>query len=201
MNKLHDKALELFYEKQYDKAFELFDELNLKYECGYCLLALGKLEEAKKMWECIKTDSPAINWGLSLISLIYLTIPKNLTFFQIRNFLERDLSMLIETNQLRYAENVISAADILCEYNPETYKFIGRVLLNSGYKEQSLEFLKKALDVCYIDSEIHYLLAEYHVSQGSISEAIKTLNKSLAMTPNYFPAKDMLKKLQKVSKD
>ena len=196
MTKDYQSALNLFIAKEYNEAFCLFEKLGAVYEAGYCQFAVGNIKLAKQIWENSKIDSPAINWGLSIISLINLTIPKQLSFFQIRNFLERDLDLLIKNHQIKYVENVISAADILSEYNAETYKFIGRVLLNNGYKIQSYEFFEKSRDIYYADPETHYLLAQYYISQNEYNAATKILKKSLAINPNYFPATNLLQKLQ-----
>lgn len=188
--------INLFENKSYDKAFELFQKQGFMYECGYCKFIQGDIKTAKRIWESIKEDSPAIKWGLNTIELIHLTIPKYLSFFQIRNFLERDLDLLLKNNQLKYAENIISAVDILSEYNPETHKFIGRVLLKNGYITQAYEFLDKARDICYSDPEVHYLLAEYYLLKNDKHSAIKVLKKSISINPEYFPAKNLLLKIQ-----
>ncbi len=196
--KSYEKAKELLCLKDYDEAFKIFDILNCKYECGFIKLAKGQIKEAEKLWKQCKDQSPAVNWGLSLVSLLNLTVPKGLTFFQIRNFLERDLKLLIDNKHLQLAENLISASDILAEYNPESYKFIGRVLLQSGYVGQSFEFLEKSREICYSDPEIYFLLADYYVKSNDISSAIKTLKKSIKMNPAYFPSKNMLEHLSKL---
>ena len=186
------KALDLFYKKEYDKAFNLFKKLNLQYECGYCKLIQANLNEAKSIWENSKIDSPAIKWGLSLIELINLKIPYSLTFFLIRNCLERDLTLLIENKQLKYAENIISAEEFLTEYNTETPKFIGRVLIQQGYLEFGFDFLKKAKDICYTDPEVNYLIAEYYIYKLQFNNAASVLSETVQQNPHYFPASNML---------
>lgn len=191
----YNHALKFFNQKKYDVAFEMFDDLGCCYECGYCKLLLGDIGGAQYFWKKIKNTSPAVDWGLNLISIVQLTIPSSLTFFQIRNFLERDMQLLFETNQLRMLENIMSASDILAEFNPESYKFIGRVLLNNGYFDLANEFLQKALDVCYSDCEVHFLLAQYYLFKKDVQSAIKILKKSISINSGYFPAKNLLKSI------
>ena len=165
------------------------------YECGYCRFIQGDIKSAVKYWTKEKQDSPALIWGLNLISLINLTIPDDISFFQIRNFLERDMQLLFENNQLKIIENIMSAADILAGFNPEAYKFIGRVLLNNGHIDLSGEFLEKAKNIFYSDCEVHFLLAQYYLLKNNADEAINILKKSLSINPEYFPANNLLKKL------
>ena len=74
----YNHALKFFNQKKYDVAFELFDNLNCCYECGYCKFLLGDIDGAQYFWEKIKNTSPAVDWGLNLISMVQLTIPSSL---------------------------------------------------------------------------------------------------------------------------
>ena len=89
----------------------------------------------------------------------------------------------------------MSASDILVEFNPEAYKFIGRVLLNNGYFDLANEFLQKALEICYSDCEVHFLLAQYYLFKEDVQSAIKILKKSISINSGYFPAKNLLKSI------
>lgn len=191
----YQKAIDLFKKKDYKNAFIIFEQLNKKYECGYCKLMCANLYEAQSIWEKSRIDSPALKWGLALIKIINLNVPENLSFFQIRNFLERDLTLLIENQHNQYAENVISATDILTEYNPETPKFVGRVLLNTNNFELAFEFLLKARNICYIDPEVHFLMAQYYIKHNDKTSAKRILQTSLDLNPEYFPASNLLKQL------
>lgn len=195
MNSKYNQAVKYFKEKQYKKAFEIFWELKAYYECGYCKFISGDIDLANLCWEYIDVDSPALNWGKNVISLVNLKVPNGLSFFQIRNFLERDIQLLLENSQIKMVENIISAADILAEYNPEVYKFIGRVLLLNNYYDLARTFLLKSKDICYKDSEVHFLLAQYYLSQNNIAEAINILKISVGLNSAYFPAKKLLNKL------
>ena len=195
MNSIYKTAIKYFNNKQYNNAFDEFLKLNLFYECGYCKFIQGDVSSAKRYWESCKDESPALDWGVGLLSLVNLTVPQNLSFFQIRNFLERDMQLLFENRQFKMVENILSAADIIAEFNPEAYKFIGRVLLNNGYIDLAGEFLEKSKDIYYGDCEIHYLLAQYYLLKNDGKSAIKILKKSLSINSEYFPAKNLLQKL------
>lgn len=195
MTSAYKTALKYFYQKQYNNAYDKFLSLGMFYECGYCKFIQGDLDRAQKYWSSANFSSPALEWGLRLICLIKQTIPDDISFFQIRNFLERDMQLLIENNQLKIVEKILSASDILAEFNPEVYKFIGRVLFNNAYFDLAGEFLEKAKDIYYGDCEIHYLLAQYYLVRNEAHSAIKILKKSLSINPEYFPARNLLKKL------
>ena len=189
-------AVQLFEDRDYKKSFDIFWHMSMFYHAGYCKFAQAHFAEADKIWTSFCNDSPAVNWGLSIIQLANLTIPKNLTFFQIRNFLERDLSLLMENGHFAYVENIISSVAILYEFNPEVYKFIARVLLNSGYHDVAKDFLMKAHSICYNDAEVHYLLARYYLAINNIQAAVKTLKIALEINPQYFPIKNLLGVIQ-----
>ena len=194
-NLLYRSAVSFFENRDYANAFELFEKLGMTYESGYCKLMSANLHEAERIWESCDIDSPALKWGLAFIKLIEMDIPNGITFFQVRNFLERDLDLLIENNHFQYAQNVISASDILTECNCETPKFIGRVLLNNGYMEQAVYYLNKAKNICYTDPETQFLLAQYYAFKEDTQTAVSVLKNSLKITPNYYPAKALLQEL------
>ena len=105
------------------------------------------------------------------------------------------MQLLFENRQFKMVENILSAADIIAEFNPEAYKFIGRVLLNNGYCTQGYEFLQKARDIYYSDPETHYLLAQYYLLINDKNAASKILKKSLSFNPHYFPASNLLESI------
>jgi len=188
----YKKALDLFNQKEYTQAAKLFDKLDLKYESGYCEFAKTDFEKAKYIWEHSNIDSPAVNWGFCALNLVNLIIPIKMSYFQIRNFLERDIAVLLEGEHMNYVENIISAEKVLFKFNPESYKFIGRVLVNEGYLDVGYDFLLKARDVCYTDPEVHFLIAEYFLFLLDRETAARVLEDSLKINPDYYPAKSLL---------
>lgn len=185
-------AIKLFDQKEYNKAAKIFDKLDLKYEAGYCEFAKGNLDKAKYIWEKSQIDSPAINWGYSIINLINKTIPFKLSYFQIRNFLERDIDILLENNHIGYVNNILDAEKILYKFNSESYKYLGRVLLHACYFDLAYEFLLKARDICYADPEVHVLIAEYFLFNIEKEKGIAVLEEAVKLNPDYFPAKSLL---------
>lgn len=181
--------------QDYEKAIKIFNHIGCTYESGRCELLQGHYEEAKKIWMSIKEDSPATLWSKSLLELINLYVIHPPTFFQIRAFLECDLDALLKAEQINFCENIVNCAKILQDRNQETYKFIGRVFTNNEYYELASLFLDKAKDVCYIDPEVHFLLAKCYVAENDIKKAQKSLETCIKVGYGYFPAKKMLKEL------
>ena len=97
-------------------------------ENAYDCLVNENLEEAKKNFQLIKEQDIRASWALFVISLIEGDVREYPTYFQIRNFLEIDLNMLIEHYKGEYVEKVIRYCDFMFNINPEVYKFIGRCL-------------------------------------------------------------------------
>ena len=85
MIKKQNNAFNLFYKKMYDDAFKAFLSLEMYYECGYCKFVTGDIENSRLFWKKCEIESPAINWGFNIVSLLNLTVPSGLTFFLIRN--------------------------------------------------------------------------------------------------------------------
>lgn len=190
-------AKECFELKDYKTAFEIFDFLGLDYEKGLCALILGDDKLAKSIWQ--KTKNPCIgtSWGLCLVDLINLKYSKLPSYFQIRAFLEVYLNLLIENKHITWAENLISAWDILERVNYETCKFIARALYFHQYYDLTIDFVEKSKHVCSHDPEALFIEAQAYEKIGKPKYSIKSLEDLLEIVPDYLPALEMIKKLKK----
>ncbi|MBS4760676.1 MAG: hypothetical protein KHX03_08285 [Clostridium sp.] len=179
-------------EKNYQKAAELYEQAGMLFEYGRCQLLQGEFNKTKDIWGSIKEENPAVLWGKSLLEFINLYVINIPTFFQIRAFLEVDLDALLNANLITYCENIVNGAHLLAQNNQESYKFIGRVFVNNGYFDLADLFLQKAKDVCYVDPEVHFLLAKCYIHNKDIQSARKALETSLEKGFGYYPAKKLL---------
>lgn len=185
------EAKEKFLSGDYSVS-DFFLQNGFVLEGGYCKLLSGDAQGAKQEFlKIFKTDFRA-DWGRKLIEFIEGDVNNVPTYFQIRNFLEIDLNLLLQAKQPQYVENVINGADLFYSVNPESYKFIARVMLNNDFPEVALYYLKKAKDKFYYDPEMHYMLAQCYVRQNEITKSKESLNSCLSILPNYFPAKKLL---------
>ena len=183
-------------EQNYKKAAEIYKKLGLLYEYGRCELLQGNLNITKDIWSDIKDENPAVLWGKSLLGFIELYVTSVPTFFQIRAFLEVDLDALLKARLITYCDNIVNGAHFLEQNNQESYKFIGRVFVNNNYFELAELFLNKAKDVCYVDPEVHLMLAKCHLYKNNIEAAKNSLKISMEKGYGYFPAKRMLEQLE-----
>lgn len=81
-----------------------FENNNYYVEAGYCCIVLDELDKAKELFQKVQEVDTRAKWGLILLQMIkgdILTFP---TYFQIRNFLELDLSILILYCKGEYVE-------------------------------------------------------------------------------------------------
>ena len=179
-------------EKDYKTASLIYKSINQDYEYGRCELMQGNFDNAKKIWHDIKEDSPPVMWGRSLLEFINLYVINVPTFFQIRAFLEVDLDALLNAGLINYCENIVNGAHLLAQNNQESYKFIGRVFVNNEYFDLAELFLKRAKDICYVDPEVHFLLAKCHLHNNDKKEAKKALKTSIEKGYGYYPAKKLL---------
>ena len=194
--------MELKYEKVKEdflsgrlKGCRVFFEKNKFYvEAGYCYIILDKLEKAQEMFNLAKDYDVRARWGLLLIQMIKEDINSFPTYFQVRNFLELDLNILILYCKGNYVEKIIRYADFMAYYNPECYKFIGRAFWANNLISAALFFLRKAKDKFYQDPELHYLFAYiFYYNEKNIEQCKKSLNTCLEILPEYAPAKNLLK--------
>lgn len=177
------------------KGCRAFFEQNKYYtEAGYCYIILDKLEKAQQMFEyAVKYDIRA-HWGLFLLQLLSGKISRQPTYFEVRNFLEIDLNILIFYCKGDYVERIIRYADFMAFYNPECYKFIGRAFWANDLIPAAMFFLRRAKDKLYNDPELHYLLAYiYYSKENDMAKSIKALETCLNILPKYAPASKLLK--------
>lgn len=173
------------------KNCRLYFEDNKYYtEAGYCCIMLDNLDKAEKLFQQAKEYDVRADWGLFLLQLFRDSIKSFPTYFQIRNFLEIDLGLLLMYCKENYVAKLIKYADFMAHYNPECYKFIGRAFWANNFLPVAMFFLKKAKDRFYSDPELHYLLAYiYYHNDKNIKECEKSLKTCLEILPEYAPAK------------
>lgn len=165
-------------------------------ESGYCELLSDNIDNAKKIFSLIKDSDIRAHWGYFLILMIEGIIYEYPSYFELRNFLEIDLDILINYFKGDYVEKIIRYADYMFTINPEVHKYIGRVFYNNDMKEQAMFFLNRARNYFYHDPELHFLFAYIYYNDKDYQKAQKALEDCLYILPNYFPAKDLLKKIK-----
>lgn len=167
-------------------------------EYGYCLLLKGKLSDAEKFLK--KSDSLRADWAIKLISFMRGYVEVLPTYFQIRNFLEIDINLLIMYKQTESIQYILGGADLMYSVNKETYKFIARVMMNNGYYDVSKKYLDKYKDDTYNDPELHFMYALYYISLEDYDKAIISVDNCLGVLPEYYPAKQMKLWLNNINK-
>lgn len=167
---------------------KFFESNNDKLEQAYCEIILDNLNDARKIFEEIEEKDIRAHWGITILDFIRGSVSRYPTYFELRNFLEIDLNILIMHCKGDYVERIIRYADYMFTINPEVYKFIGRVFLNNGMKGQAMFFLLRAKDRFYQDPELHYLMAEIYYKDGDINLCKLALEKCLEVLPKYAPA-------------
>lgn len=189
----YNDALNYLENGNAEKSIDFFETNNYLLEYAYSLLMTGQTEKAKDIFSDI--DSVRADWMFKIISMIQNKFVGYPTYFQIRNFLEIDITMLIKNKQLDFVQSLMKYAKFLNEINSESYKFFGRVLLKNGYPDGCKYFLDKSKDVFYNDSELQYLYVEYYLYINNIEKAKYAVKKCLEVNPEYYPAKNIKVKL------
>lgn len=174
---------------------KFFELNNFKLEQAYCEIMLDNLKNARKIFTELSDTDTRARWGLVMLDFIKGTVSVYPTYFELRNFLEIDLNILITYCKGDYVEKIVRYADFMFTINPEVHKFIGRVFLNNDMKTQAMFFLKRAKDYFYQDPELHYILAETYYKDGDMELAKKSLLTCLEILPKYAPAISLLEKI------
>lgn len=171
--------------------------LNNNYilEFGYCELLKGSLDNAKRIFAKVSNRDLRAHWALRMIQFIdgYVTFLPS--YFEIRNFLEVDINLLLKARKLDWVEGIINGDDLLFSVNSESYKFIARVLMYNNFQKIAKIYIDKGIDKTYGDPELHIILADYYLFKNDKENAIKTLNNCIKILPGYYPAKKKLAEL------
>lgn len=179
---------------QLDNAIAAYLEIEGYYQAGFCELLKGNDTKANEYWLNIPV-SEVQHWSNCLKTIIKGKIIETPTFLNLRNHLECDLGYLLKFKQETFANNILLLADRLVDFNMESYKFIGRALLNNGYSNASVKFLIDGQKLLPNDPEIYYHLGQYSLMVGARGEAITMFKHCKILSPSYTPADDRLKEL------
>lgn len=188
----YQEAKNKFLSYDVASAEEFFELNHFRLESGYCKLLSGKLEDALAIFKSLSDEDLRANWAVKLIGFINGRIVDLPSYFQIRNFLEIDLNLLIEAKKPEYIDNILGAADYLYEINPESYKFIARAMIYNNFHDVAFHYLKKAKEKFYYDPELHLMLANCYLKNNEKFLAKQSINNCLRILPNYFPARKLL---------
>ncbi len=195
-NNNYNKTLAFAFQenKEYAKAAELYLKAGELYQSGFCELLQGNETEAEKIWDNCPS-SPALHWGLCLLDFVKLKPKPNIpSYLQVRNFLEADIGYFITANKVRYAENIIKNEDVFISVNLESYKLIGRVLLNHGFLNMSKKYFIKSVKIVDQDSETFFHLGQLYHEMKAYNECIVMLKRCLDLNPYYIPATHLIEK-------
>ena len=177
--------------------YRFFEKENYIVEAAYCDIILDRLDNARKKFSSVADIDIRAHWGLCILDMIAGNITVNPTYFEIRNFLEIDLSMLIMYCKGNYVENIIKYANYMAYFNNECYKFLGRVFWAYNMMQPSMYFLNIAGDKMYNDPELHYMLAYiYYTNENNIEKCRHELDSCLRLLPEYYPAMNLLNKIR-----
>lgn len=171
-----------------------FNQNNYVLEYAYCKLLSGDVKTAESEFAKIRNNDFRADWAKKLIQFINGYVLHVPSYFQIRNFLEIDLNLLINAGQAKFVENIINGADLFYSVNIESYKFIARVMLYNDFADIALHYLTKAKDKFYYDPEMHIMLANCYLKKGDKDLAKKSTQACLTILPEYLPAKNFLAK-------
>ncbi len=174
-----------------------FEKNNYLQELAYCKVFAGKPAEAENLFTEISDLNPRARWGCKLTGILLNKPVHYPTYFELRNFLEVDLNLLINYDKGNYADEILSYADSFYSVNPEVYKYIGRVFLNNEVYSYAKFFLERAKNRFYHDPELHVILAQLAILEEDYERALKAVDACLEILPEYFPAKDLKRKLTK----
>lgn len=186
-----------FETQKYQQAAELYQKVGMSFQEGFCRFLSGELEKAREIWNDAQ-DSPAVLWGQIVVGIIDTQIYHFPTYFQIRNFFESTLSYLFAAKRYDYIEKLISAKEFLAEFNIETYRIIGKVLLENNWMELSKQYLEKAISELPQDYEAYYLLGLWYYKNEEAQKAKYFLKRCLDINDFYCSASKLIDKINEI---
>ena len=199
MNLDYETAKANFLALNFQGCKEFFTENNHILELGYYEILSENLNEAKKLFKKISDEDIRANWALFLISMIEECVNSNPSYFELRNFLEIDLNILIQNAKGSYVHNILKYIDYMYTVNPEVYKFCARVFYNNDLREEGFYLLLRAKDSFYTDPELHYLLACAYMDKGDKMQALHYVKTCQEVLPQYYPAVKLEKQLLSIA--
>ena len=195
MNSKYEQVKKDFFSGRIKGCKDFFIKHNYPLEAGYCYIVLENLAKAEEMFKISANDNIRGHWGVCLVQMIRNELYVEPTYFEIRNFLEIDLSILITYYKGKYIENIMRYANFMSSYNPECYKFIGRAFWAHKLMPAAMFYLNKAKEVLYNDPELHYLLGYIYYNAEQIEASKKEIQVCLDILPQYAPAKALITKI------
>lgn len=190
----YEQIKEQFLSGNSDGCEAFFEKNGFYVEAGYCCIVLDKLEKAWNMFAKASLSDIRGHWGLVLLQMLAGKVTLNPTYFEIRNFLEIDLSIFIKYCKAGYINEILRFSDFMAYYNAETFKYIGRAFWVNNFIPAAMFFLRKAKDRFYNDPELHYLIAYIsYYNDKDLKQAEKSLKTCLEILPEYAPANALLR--------
>ena len=174
-----------------------FQKNNCILELAYSKIFTDNPKQAEDLFRQSCDLNPRSQWGVKLAGMLQTKPVPYPTYFELRNFLEIDLNLLINYGKSACADEVISYSDSFFSVNPEVYKYIGRVYWNNGVYSYGKFFLERAKSYFYPDPELHVLLANVYLAEGKPEKAITAVENCLEVLPEYYPAIVLKRKLTK----
>ncbi len=175
-----------------------FQKNNCILELAYSKIFTDEPSLAEELFKQSCNLNPRSKWGLKLAGMLLNKPVPYPTYFELRNFLEIDLNLLINYDKGAYADEILSYSDSFFSVNPEVYKYIGRVFWNNGLYSYGKFFLERAKNYFFSDPELHVLLANVYIAEGRPEKALSAVDNCLDILPDYFPAVVLKKNLTKI---
>ena len=179
-------GVEYLLSGDYNEAKKNIDPIKQPLEFAYACFLSGEMSDVLKY--LTNVDSIRANWLRELVNLIVTSKMQNVTYFQIRNFLELDIDLFINSKRIDYLEKLFTYSSKLCDVNTEVYKLMGRVLFNNKLYSLAKYYLDLYKDIVYYDPELHFLYTKFYLLEGNFDLALRYINSCLQTMPTYYPA-------------
>jgi tetratricopeptide (TPR) repeat protein len=174
------------------KAALCFAESHNPYQEGMAYLIANDLDKTHTAWTRLIEDHP-FHWCLTIWGCIQADLDTYPSFFQIRNHLEGSIGQFFRYQRADLAEQLIAYADVMAHINLETYKYIGRALLNLNDNHDATinraeKFLLRNQKSLPNDPEVYYHLAQIKYAKGAVDDALVLCSQCLSINYAYTPA-------------
>jgi len=143
-------------------------------------------------------DSPAKFWCEFLTELFAEeeSIQKWPSFFEIRNFLELTVYLLLRSNNQKYIDLFIKNLNKLLDKNLDSEKFIGYAYFHFGDLDNALSLLNNSIKRNSYDGEIFFVLGQLYLKKGSPYDSLAMLENAQLLLPEHTPTKELLERVK-----
>jgi tetratricopeptide (TPR) repeat protein len=173
-----------------DQILKLNDNAEVYFNMGYILTMRGRLSEALENFKKATLINGQHTGAYRQMGFIYRELGD---IEEAQRCLERAAELHMVLNQETEAEEVLNTVLALRPNTTNVYNTLGIIYRHQGRLQESVNAYEKAMKVHPKDENILFNLARVYLDLNDIPVAQDYLKRSIALNPDFIPARDLLR--------